>query len=221
MEIKQLFAFWDKLDEAQKRNIEECAISRTYKKGESVYNGDDCMGFLAVQSGQLRVFTQSDEGKQITLYRLFEGDMCLFSASCVIKSVSFDIFVEAAEDSFVCQIPASVYKKLTDENIAVANYTNEVMAQHFSDVMWILDQVLNKKLDARIASLLLEECDIAQTDYVQLTHEQIASHLGSAREVVTRMLRYFAAEGIIRQERGKTFIADRKALQKIASGNSK
>ena len=102
------------------------------------------------------------------------------------------------------------------QSAAVANYTNEVMATRFSDVMWLLDQILNKKLDARLAAFLLEESALEQTDTLAITHEMIAEHLGSAREVVTRMLRYMKDEGLVELARGTVKIADAARLQALA-----
>ena len=102
------------------------------------------------------------------------------------------------------------------QSAAVANYTNEVMATRFSDVMWLLDQILNKKLDARLAAFLLEESALEQTDTLAITHEMIDEHLGSARDVVTRMLRYMKDEGLVELARGTVKIADAARLQALA-----
>ena len=208
--LQEYFPFWKDLTDAQRAELEQVANRRIYKKGDVIHQGEsDCIGLLIVVSGQLRVYTLSEEGKEITFYRLLERDVCLFSAACV----------EAAEDTDVLHIPAKSYKKLMDASAAVANYTNELMADRFSILMWLLDQVLYKRMDARLAAFLLEESGIEGGTRVQLTHEAIARHLGTAREVVTRMLKYLQSEGAVVLSRGDVTIADEKKLRELAAGS--
>ncbi len=217
MELRELFPVWNQLTESQRSELQNAAVLRRFKKGARLHGGSaDCVGLLLVSSGVLRVFTSSDEGREITLYRLFERDMCLFSASCMLHSIQFELYVEAQEDAEVYLIPPMTYKKLTSESLAAANYTNELMASRFSDVMFLLDQILNRSFDARLAALLLEESSIAQSNELHLTHDQIARHLGSAREVVTRMLRHFQAEGLAETGRGVVLIRDAARLERLA-----
>lgn len=217
MTFENFFPFWSKLSQDEQKTLCQSAKEREYKKG-SIVSGDktQCTGLLTVVSGQLRAYVITDEGKEITLYRLFERDICLFSASCMLNSIQFDIMIEALEDTKVYVIPADVYKRLMERFAPVANYTNELMASRFSDVMWIMDQILSKKLDGRLAALLIEEEDLAGGDTLSATHEQLANHLGSAREVITRMLRYFQSEGIVKLTRGKIQITDRNRLEEMA-----
>lgn len=217
MTLENFFPFWSKLSQDEQKALSQSAKEREYKKG-SIVSGDktQCTGLLTVVSGQLRAYVITDEGKEITLYRLFERDICLFSASCMLNSIQFDIMIEALEDTKVYVIPADVYKRLMERSAPVANYTNELMASRFSDVMWIMDQILSKKLDGRLAALLIEEEDLAGGDTLSATHEQLANHLGSAREVITRMLRYFQSEGIVKLTRGKIQITDRNRLKELA-----
>lgn len=217
MTFENFFPFWSKLSQDEQKALSQSAKEREYKKG-SIVSGDktQCTGLLTVVSGQLRAYVITDEGKEITLYRLFERDICLFSASCMLNSIQFDIMIEALEDTKVYVIPADVYKRLMERSAPVANYTNELMASRFSDVMWIMDQILSKKLDGRLAALLIEEEDLAGGDTLSATHEQLANHLGSAREVITRMLRYFQSEDIVKLTRGKIQITDRNRLKELA-----
>ena len=181
-----------------------------------IHNGSlDCTGLLLVQSGQLRAYILSDEGREISIYRLFERDLCLFSASCIMRSIQFDITIEAEKDTEFWIIPPELYQHLMEESAPVANYTSEVMATRFSDVMWLMEQVLWKSLDKRVAAFLLEEASIEGTNELKLTHESIANHLGSHREVITRMLRYFQSEGMVRLSRGTVVLTDTKKLETL------
>ena len=168
-----------------------------------------------MKSGQLRAYILSDEGREITLYRLFDMDMCLFSASCIMRSIQFEIIIEAEKDTELWIIPADVYKNIMNESAPAANYTNELMASRFSDVMWLIEQIMWKSLDKRVAAFLLEEAAIEGTYELKITHETIANHLGSHREVITRMLRYFQNEGMVRLSRGMVAVLDEKKLRAL------
>lgn len=186
------------------------------KKGIILHNGDiDCIGLLLIRSGQLRVFVLSDEGREITLYRLFDMDICLFSASCVMPDIQFNIVVEAEKDTQMWIIPPCLYKELMQESAAVANYSNQLISSRFSEVMWLMEQIMWKSFDKRLAGFLLEECALESSEVLKITHEKIANHMGTAREVVTRMLRYFQSEGMVKLTRGTIEITDSKKLEEL------
>ena len=216
MEFQTCFPIWDQLTPAQQGRLLDSIITRPVSKGAVIHNGSmNCTGLLLVQSGQLRAYILSDEGREITLYRLFDRDMCLFSASCMMRSIQFEVTIEAEKDSQLWIIPPEVYQHLMEESAPVANYTNELMASRFSEVMWLMEQIMWKSLDKRLASFLLEEAAIEGTDELKITHETIANHLGSHREVITRMLRYFQNEGMVKLSRGMVAILDREKLEAL------
>ena len=216
MSFEQFFPVWDQLNTAQKNRIWDSLITRQIKKGTMIHNGSmDCTGLLLVKHGQLRTYILSDEGREITLYRLFDRDMCLFSASCMMRSIQFDVTIEAEKDTGLWIIPAEVYKNVMEESAPAANYTNELMASRFSDVMWLMEQIMWKSFDKRLAAFLLEESSIEENTELKITHETIANHLGTHREVVTRMLRYFQSEGMVKLARGTVEIIDEKKLRQM------
>ena len=215
MEFKEYFPIYDKLTRDQQLRLSAAAALRTIAQGTLIRAGsDDCLGLLLVTSGQLRAYINSEDGREITVYRLLERDMCLFSASCIMRGIQFDIYISAEKDTRAWLIPADVYRSLMDSSAAVANYTNEVMAGRFSEVMWLLQQILWKSFDRRLATFLIEEAQDA--DELQVTHEKIALHLGTAREVVTRMLKYFQDEGLVQLGRGRIRICDPDRLRRLA-----
>ena len=216
MEIKEFFPIWDKMTAVQQEALVSGARRQVLKKGTVIHRDtEDCAGLLLLEEGQLRAYMLSEEGREITVYRLLEGDICLFSASCMIRSLQSDIVIEAERDSRMWVISPGVYRKLMDESALIANYTNEIMASRLTDVMWLMEQVMWKSLDRRLASFLLEEADLEGSGSLKITHEMIGNHLGTAREVVTRMLRYFQSEGMVRLSRGAVEITDRKKLEKL------
>lgn len=216
MEFEECFPVWHQLTTDQKNRIRNAIITRQVKKGTVIHNGDmDCTGLLLVRSGQLRAYILSDEGREITIYRLFDLDMCLFSASCMMRSIQFEVTIEAEKDTDLWIIPAKIYKRIMEESAPLANYTNELMASRFSDVMWLIEQIMWKSLDKRVAAFLMEESAIEESEELKLTHETIANHLGTHREVITRMLRYFQNEGMLKLSRGTVVILDKAKLKKI------
>lgn len=210
---QEVLNFWDDLSDDQKELLKRSIVKRHFKKGEGLQSGsDNCLGLFVLEKGQVRAFIVSENGREVTLYRLFERDICIFTASCLLKNISFDIFFEAEKETTAYLIPTYVYDKLKKESIAVQAFTNELMASRFSEVMWVMEQVLFMTLDKRLAIFLLEQSNIEGSDTIKITHEKIANHLGSAREVVTRMLKYFQNEGIVSLNRGVIRLTDREKL---------
>lgn len=217
MNISEFFPFWKELTSKQQQMLTDSARNREVKKETVVYNGSsDCLGLLLVSSGQLRAYILSEEGREITIYRLFDRDTCMFSASCMLQNLQFDLTIEAEKDSSLWVIPPDVFQTLMNESLPVSNFVNQVIAGRFSEVMWLIEQILWKSFDKRLAAFLLEESNIEESDTIKMTHEKIANHLGTAREVVTRMLRYFQNENILSLSRGTIKILDRKRLLAMA-----
>lgn len=213
MEVASFFPVWDQLSEAQRRTLHESAVLRQAPAGAVLHRGGgDCLGLLLVESGQLRASLLSPEGREITIYRLFPRDICLLSASCMLLSIQFDITIEAEKDTSFYLIPPGLYQGLMAQSAPLANFINEIMASRFSEVMWLMEQVMWKRFDQRLAEFLLEECSLEDSLVLHLTHEKIANHLGTAREVVTRMLRYFQAEGMVSLRRGVVEVTDKARL---------
>ena len=216
-QFAEYFPLWKKLTKAQQEKIEGSLVEREVPRGTVIHNGSlDCTGLLVIREGLLRAYILSDEGREITLYRLFERDMCLFSAPCMMNSIQFDVVIQAEKDSRMWVIPAEVYRRVMEESAAAANYTNEVMASRFSDVMWLIEQIMWKSFDRRLAAFLTEEAALEGSRQLKITHEIIGNHLGSPREVVTRMLRYFQGEGMVKLSRGMVELTDMEKLEELA-----
>ena len=218
MEFSNYFPIWNKLTSRQQESIKSNLAYRSVEKGTILHNGSmDCTGLFLIKAGQLRAYILSDEGREVTIYRLFDRDICLFSASCMMNSLQFDITIEAEKDSDVWVIPVEVYKSIMEESAAAANFTNEIMASRFSEVMWLIEQIMWKSLDKRVAGFLLEEISLEQTATLKITHETVANHLGTHREVITRMLKYFQNEGMVKLSRGTIEIISEDKLSRIAN----
>lgn len=214
-EFAKVFPFWNELSQSEKDRLLRNTVTAEYAKGQMLHGGNQCTGLLIVLEGELRVFLLSDEGKEVTLYRLAPGDMCMLSASCVLKTINFDVFVTSEKTSQCLLLSGQAFSAAAENNLAVKNFALEKAVARFSDVMWVMQQILFTSLDKRLANFLLAEAARLETDCLKLTHEQIANNLGTAREVVSRLLKYLATEKIIAMQRGTITILDFAKLKSL------
>ena len=213
--FQEIFPFWDSISESDKTYICDNSLALTYPKGRNIHNGSECAGVILVRSGSLRLYIMSEDGKEITLYRLHAGDMCMLSASCVLQAVTFDVFLDAEENSECYVINGPAFLAVSERNLQIKLFTLETAVSRFSDIMWVLQQILFMSLDKRLAIFLLDEAARTGSDTIPLTHEQIARYIGSAREAVSRMLKYFVNEGIVETSRRGVKILDKKRLRAL------
>lgn len=207
-------SFWDHLTESQKNLFCAGVTVVRCEKGKNIQTGtEDCIGLLQVKSGQLRTYLLSERGKEVTLYRLFEGDVCVLSAPCVLNSITFDVMMNAEEDTELWTINAKIFQQLMDESIYVRCFAYHLATVRFSDVMWVMQQILFMDADGRLAMFLLNESARNNSCDINLTREQIAYLISSAREVVSRLIKYFVSEGILQSYRGGVRIVDMDKLK--------
>lgn len=211
-----LFPFWSELDARQREMMENAAQIQTFEKGNLIHRTDGgCKGLLAVLSGQLRVYILSEEGREVTLYRVRRGEVCVLSASCLLDSITFDVLIEAADRTEIVMIPLPVLHQVTADNIRVELYLYKGAAEKFSDVMWTMQQLLFLRIDQRAAQFLWDEMQEKGSSILYLTHDEIAKQIGSAREVVTKVMKYLSQEGAVELSRGKVRIPDKELLRRF------
>lgn len=213
------FPFWNDLTPDEQDML--CRYTRPvhYAKGARVHSPlESCVGILLLRSGQLRAYLLSEDGRDVTLYRLFGGEVCILSASCVMDSVNIDLYIDAEEDTEAYCISAGVFRSLMQQNVEVRCFAYQMTAERFSDTMWTMQQILFMSADRRLAIFLADELAKTGGDDVRLTQDQMAKYMGSAREVVSRLLKYFAGEGIVKLYRGGVTVTDKDRLTKIAYG---
>ena len=213
---EQYFPFWDKLNESDKQFLCQNSSLVRFEKEQPVHNNSGCSGLFIVKSGRLRVYMISEEGKEITLYRLTPGDICMLSASCVLQCITFDVYVDAEVSCECYMINGMAFATVSERVLEVKNYALERAVERFSDVMWVMQQIVFMSMDKRLAIFLLDEIQGNETDTVLMTHEQIARHLGSAREVITRMLKHFSSDGLVEVTRKGIKILNKNKLREIA-----
>ena len=215
--FKETFPFYDLLTDGEAKSLLSASQTVRFEKGKNIHDGNECTGIILIKSGALRVYLLSEDGKEITLYRLFAGDICILSASCVLGGITFDVSIDA-EEACECVIVGScafedIAKRLPEAKI----FALECALSRFSDVVWTMEQMLFMSMDKRLAIFLLDEAAKDGSDAVHLTHDQIAKYMGSAREVVSRRLKHFISEGILAASRRDGIkILDKKRLRTIA-----
>ena len=208
--------FYEKLNDSQKRTIADNAILKRLKQGYNVHSSaEECTGLIIVRSGELRVYMLSEDGREITLYRLFENDVCVLSASCVIESITFDVFIDAEEDSEIIIVNSGALNEIVSDNIYAECFMLKKATERFSEVMWVMQQILFFKADRRVAIFLIDEMNKTKSAMLNITHDKIARYIGSAREVVSRILKYFEREKIVKIHRGGLEVIDKTALMKL------
>ncbi|MBR1535482.1 MAG: Crp/Fnr family transcriptional regulator [Treponema sp.] len=211
-----VFSFWSDLTPSQKALLEQNARSEKMAAGALLHRSDGtCRGVMAVKSGSLRVYCVSEEGREVTLYRVEAGEVCILSASCLMDEIVFDILIEALEETEVCVLPSPILHKVQEENPLVSLYIYKTATEKFSEVLWTIQQILFMKIDQRLATALHDEMIRQKSNVLSIRHEDLAKQIGSVREVVTKTLKYLSEEGIVSLGRGKIEVLDKKALSEL------
>ncbi len=208
--------FWSSLSDDEKERVEQRVYVRSYGKGMIINNcNNECLGMILVLSGEIRTYLLSDEGREVTLFRLYANDLCVLSASCVISQITFETQMTAQQNTEALIIPVDVIASLKEKNIYVRCYLYELATKRFSDVMWAMQQILFKGLDRRLAGFLIAEAERTNSNVIHMTHEQIAQHISSAREAVARMFKHFAEDGLVDIKRGAITLLDMEGLEEL------
>lgn len=210
-----IFPFWEKMSERDKETFINSSVYTEFKEGTNIHDGNECTGVILIKSGCLRTYLLSEDGKEITLSRLYKGDMCILSASCVLDTITFDVSIDAEEDSSCVIVGGCAYEDLCRRLPEAKMFALETASQSFSEIMWVMQQILFMSMDKRLAIFLLDESANRGSDTLEITQEQIAKYMASAREVVSRMLKYFVAEGLVEVLRGGVRIIDKKRLRSL------
>ena len=208
--------FWTSLSEDEKERVRQRAFVNQYGKGTIINNcNNECLGMLLVLSGEIRTYLFSEEGREVSLFRLYSGDLCVLSASCVISQITFETQMIAQQNTKALIVPVDVIAALREKNIHFRCFLYELATKRFSDVMWAMQQILFKGLDRRLAGFLLAEAERTDSNVIHMTHEQIAQHISSAREAVARMFKHFAEDGLVDIKRGAITLLDIDGLRNL------
>ena len=211
---EELFPFWEKLSDIEKALMEQTTYTETYNKGMLMHRTEDsCKGLMTILSGQLRTYILSEEGREVTLFRVNAGEVCVLSASCLMDTITFDVLIEATEDTEVLVLPTTTLNHIVQQNPYIELFLYKSATEKFSDVMWTMQQILFLKIDQRVAQFLWDEMVQKNSMTLSITHDEIAKNIGSAREVVTKVLKYMVKENVLELKRGTITILDKEKLR--------
>ncbi len=215
-QILSKIPFWANLSSEEKALVSQRALTKSFNKDQIITSDRSaCLGIILILKGGIRVSLISDEGREITLYRAHANEFCVSTASCVIHQLTFETIVTAEEDTTVLVIPSSITARLIESNIHVRAFIFERETERYSQTIWAIQQMLFKRFDQRLASYLLSAHKQNGSDEVKKTQEEIARDVNSAREVVARMLKDFAAKGLVEIKRRKIVLKNAEGLKKL------
>lgn len=214
--LEENLSFWQSLNEEEQALVLNNYRILEYDAGQFVRGENaDCLGLLMVIEGSLRASLISLEGRAITLYRIKSGETCVLAVSCVLDAISFDTQIEAEENTRVLLIPVETYSQLLNKNTAVECSSYKTAMERFTQVVSGLERLVFYNLEQRLTSFLLDESADTNSDTINMTHEQIATHIGSAREVVSRSLKSLSKQGLLEVFRGGVRLLDKPSLYQI------
>lgn len=208
--------FWQILTPEERNMIlENTVMDKMEKNRQITVSAGGCPGLIWLKKGRFRAYVSDEDGKEITLFKMDSGQLCVLSASCILKGIHFDMTLSAMEDSEIYILPQTYVYQLVENNMRLyLELQNEVL-ERFSDVIYLLTDVLGKRMTVRVTEELLDLAD--ENDQIHATHEELALYLNSAREVVSRTLKYLEKEGYIESRRGVISLKDKIGLRNLLS----
>jgi CRP/FNR family transcriptional regulator, anaerobic regulatory protein len=178
------------------------------------HQGDACKNYLIVLDGKVKVFTRAENGREILLYRLFTGDSCVLTTSCLLSNKNYPAEGKTETQVTALTIPVSRFNTALQQSATFREMVFSAFSSHLSELITLVEEVAFGKVDVRLAKHLLTQCD--DNNILSSTHQNIATELGSAREVISRQLKELESKGLIKISRGNIEIIDAAALQDIA-----
>jgi CRP/FNR family transcriptional regulator len=180
--------------------------------GKDVFlEGDRVDGIALLISGVVRVYKIGETGRQITLYRFGNGQSCILTANAILSQKTFPAVATVEKDAEAVMIPADVFRKWVSKYDVWREFVFELLSQRLSSVLEIIDEVAFRRMDSRLAALLLTRSQ--NQNPLQMTHQEIAAELGSSREVISRLLEDFSEQGFVNAGRGEVEVLDAESLR--------
>lgn len=213
--------FFPYLTEEQKRDFQKSAEHIRCRAGEVILSPEQAeCGMIRVLSGSIRTSMVSDTGKRVPLFHLREGQMCVPSNSCAFSAFNAELEATAEQASELLVIPAEVYSRAERENVYVQNFSYRMLADRLMDLSQAMQQMMFLSLEQRLVGYLLEESRRQDSAVLQITQEEAAENIGSAREAVSRSLKKLKEKGLISAERGRVELLDKKRLYELTLNGS-
>lgn len=211
--ITDHFPELNQLSEESRKILEDGIQITSASAGTVMFSeGSECSGYVMLLAGTVRVQKTSEDGREITLYRVEEGESCIMTTTCLVSDEHYGAEGIAEADITVATLPPFVFNHLLEKSGKFRNFVFEVYAKRMSMLMMLVEEVVFKKLDKRLAQLLLDR----KSGQFEVTHQDIALELGSVREVVSRQLKVFERGGLIKLGRGMIEVLNRNGLQTVA-----
>jgi CRP/FNR family transcriptional regulator, anaerobic regulatory protein len=197
--------------EGMKQEFQQAAFFMRIPEGKDVFiEGDHVEAIALLVSGVVRVYKSGESGREITLYRFGNGESCILTANAILSGKDFPAIATVEKNAEAFMIPADAFREWIHKWTPWREFVFELLSQRLSTVMALIDQVAFRRMDVRLAKLLLERSK--KTSSIKVTHQEIAAELGSSREVISRLLEDFAEEGLILMARGEIEVVDRDRL---------
>jgi CRP/FNR family transcriptional regulator len=194
------------------REFKDNAFFARIPKGRDVFiEGDQVDAIALLISGVVRVYKIGETGREITLYRFGNGESCILTANAILSQKNFPAVATVEQEAEAIMIPADTFRDWVRRYDPWREFVFELLSQRLSSVMEIVEEVAFRRMDARVSSLLTERG--RRSDLIRMTHQEIAAELGSSREVISRILEDFSAQGMVEVSRGSIRILDKEALQ--------
>lgn len=213
--VKQI-PFYELLTDKQKKKVFNHSKIKEYGKGEIISGFlNHCIGPFLILAGEVRAIMDDENFREVTLFKLYKGDMALLSAACVLEHVAFDVKFVVEYDSHLLIIESCTIKEIMTENLAVKCNIFEGLIDRFSSCMVNMHDLLFTRYDRRFAAFLVERYIYTGETEFNITQEEIAKKTSSVREVAGRTIRQFAKDGLIEYGRGRIKILDIKKLKNL------
>jgi CRP/FNR family transcriptional regulator, anaerobic regulatory protein len=194
------------------REFQQTAFYTRIPEGRDVFiEGDQVDAIALLISGVVRVYKIGETGREITLYRFGNGESCILTANAILSQKNFPAVATVEKEAEAVMIPAEAFRAWVRRYDLWREFVFDLLSERLSSVMAIVEEVAFHRMDARLASLLMERSQ--GYDMIHITHQEIAAELGSSREVISRLLEDFSAQGIVEVSRGSIRILDRQSLQ--------
>lgn len=210
--IKASLPFLQNSDATLVNDLKQNAQFVKIPGGRDVFaEGDRVDGIALLLSGVVRVYKISETGREITLYRFGHGQSCILSANAIISRKTFPAIATVEEDAEAVMIPADVFRRWMSQYERWREFVFDLLSHRLSTLMAVVDEVVFKRMDRRVASFLLNQARAANP--MRVTHQVIAADLGSSREVISRILEDFSREGLVSAGRGTIEVLDWEGLE--------
>jgi len=194
------------------REFQQKAFYARIPQGHDVFvEGDRADAIALLISGVVRVYKIGETGREITLYRFGNGESCILTANAILSQENFPAIATVEKEAEAVMVPAEVFRDWVRRYDLWREFVFDLLSARLSSVMAVVEEVAFHRMDDRVAAFLSER--LAQSDLLQITHQEIAAELGSSREVISRILEDFSALGMINVSRGTITLLNRESLQ--------